>query len=82
MRPSSLMDDVVRPPDGPTARADGRSDINLADATLCYAKALPSTGPAIAQRITQYRELNGPFDVVEESQRARGIGQMTFGRIE
>lgn len=51
---------------------DGKIDINLADAALL--ETLPGVGPAIAQRIVEYREMNGPFEVIEEIQEVQGIG--------
>lgn len=59
--------------------ADGRIDINLADAALL--ETLPGIGPAIGQRIVEYREMNGPFQTVEEIQEIKGIGPVTFEGI-
>jgi len=59
--------------------ADGRVDINLADAALL--ETLPGIGPAIAQRIIEYREMNGPFATIEEIQKVSGIGLAKFEGI-
>jgi competence protein ComEA len=60
--------------------ADGRIDINLADAALL--ETLPGIGPAIAQRIIQYREMNGRFETPEGIQEVQGIGPVTFEAIK
>jgi competence protein ComEA len=59
--------------------ADGRIDINLADAALL--EMLPGIGPTIAQRIVEYREMNGPFGTIEEITQVQGIGPGKFEAI-
>ena len=47
-------------------------DINAANLNeLC---ALPGIGPSLAQRILDYRDLNGPFEKTEELLNVEGIG--------
>lgn len=58
---------------------DGRVDINRAGVALLV--TLPKIGPAIAQRIVDYRELEGGFETLEEIQEVRGIGPATFEQI-
>lgn len=60
--------------------ADGRVDINLAGTALL--ETLPRIGSAIAQRIIEYRETQGPFETVEQIQEVRGIGPVTFEGIK
>jgi competence protein ComEA len=60
--------------------ADGRIDINLADVALL--DTLPGIGPVIAQRIVEYREMNGPFETSQGIQGIQGIGPATFEQIE
>jgi len=59
--------------------ADGRIDINLADAALL--ETLPGIGPTIAQRIMEYREMNGQFETIEAIQKVQGIGPGKFETI-
>jgi competence protein ComEA len=58
---------------------DGRIDINLADAALL--QTLPGIGPVTAQRIIEYREMNGPFETIAQLLDVQGIGPVKFNRI-
>ncbi len=55
-----------------------RGLININTATAAELETLPRIGPAIAQRIVEYREVNGPFEAIEEIQNVPGIGEKTF----
>jgi len=52
-------------------------DINHADVTAIA--ALPSVGPALAQRIVAFRELNGPFVSLDD---LGDVAGMTAARID
>jgi len=52
--------------------ADGRVDLNTADAALL--EALPRIGPALAERIIAWREDNGGFTSIEDLLAVPGIG--------
>ncbi|GAA1484822.1 ComEA family DNA-binding protein [Brachybacterium fresconis] len=54
-------------------------DLNTADATEL--EALPGVGPAIAQRIVEHREKNGPFASVDALLEVSGIGPATLEEI-
>lgn len=61
---------------GAAASADGRININTADAAGL--EQLPGVGPAIAARIIAWREQNGPFRSVDELTAVSGIGEKTL----
>jgi competence protein ComEA len=72
-------------PGGAAGGSDGAEaggalvDINTADAAAL--EALPGVGPAIAQRIVEHREQNGPFSSVDALTEVSGIGPATLEKI-
>jgi competence protein ComEA len=74
------LGEVIPTPTPYGLSVDGKIDINLADAALL--ETLPRIGPTIAQRITEYREMNGPFEATEDIQEVQGIGPATFEGIK
>jgi len=66
--------------DNETANLSG--PINLNTATIEQLDALPGIGPAIAQRIVDYRQANGPFATPEDIMNVKGIGQATFEKLQ
>jgi competence protein ComEA len=58
------------------------SIVNLNNGTLADLDTLPGIGPAIAQRIIDYREANGPFTTIEQIMDVSGIGPATFDKIK
>lgn len=63
----------------PAAAAEGQ--VNLNQASVEQLAMLPRVGPAIAQRIVEHREENGPFEKLEDLMLVRGIGEKTFDLI-
>ncbi|MBA3854001.1 MAG: hypothetical protein C0503_06270 [Gemmatimonas sp.] len=63
----------VEPPRGP---------LDLDRATREELDLLPGIGPALAGRIVDDREQNGPFGSLEALQRVRGIGPALAARLE
>ncbi|MFA6807746.1 MAG: helix-hairpin-helix domain-containing protein [Eubacteriales bacterium] len=59
--------------------ADGKVNINTAD--LEQLDAIPGIGPALAQRIIDYRAENGLFSSPEEIQNVSGIGAKTYDKM-
>ncbi len=56
--------------------------INLNTATLEELDVLPGVGPAIAQRIIDYRNQNGAFKQIDDLRKVRGIGDALFSQIK
>ena len=70
------------PPDvsgGSAGAADGLVHLNTADVTEL--DTLPRIGPALAQRIIDWREANGPFTSTEQLLDVAGIGDAVFGGL-
>jgi competence protein ComEA len=54
-------------------------NVNTADSTLL--QTLPGIGPTTAQRIIDYREENGQFQIVDDLLKVAGIGPVTLDRL-
>jgi competence protein ComEA len=61
-------------------QATGKVNINTATAEEL--DTLPGIGPAIAQRIIEYRLTNGPFQSIEEIKNVSGIGDKLFEKLK
>lgn len=58
------------------------SCININRASAAELVALPGIGPAIAGRLVDFREKNGPFVRPADIDRVKGIGPATLRKIE
>ncbi|ASK64675.1 competence protein ComEA [Brachybacterium avium] len=66
---------------GGAEEPDGGALIDLNTAGAAELEELPGVGPAIAQRIVEHREKNGPFQAVDGLLEVSGIGPATLEEI-
>ncbi|HRC85040.1 MAG TPA: helix-hairpin-helix domain-containing protein [Thermoanaerobaculia bacterium] len=60
------------------AEAPAQGKVNVNTATAEQLTLLPRVGPALAERILDFRKENGPFKKPEDLMLVRGIGQKSF----
>lgn len=88
INPAALLQDGAQvhvPARGETARdlptPSGSQHLNLNRATAEELVTLPGIGPALAARIVEYREANGPFPNVEALDNVSGVGPAILNQI-
>jgi len=69
------------PVQSPTGQRGSGVRININTADAADLELLPGIGPALAQRIVDYRQTHGPFARVEDIMEVSGIGPGTFEKI-
>ena len=57
------------------------SVVNINQASATELARLPRVGPALAQRIIDFREENGPFEHPDDLLLVRGIGEKTYAMM-
>ena len=62
------------------SQGNEKVDINLGDSAAL--QELPGIGPAMALRIIEYREKNGPFERIEDLMEVNGIGEKRFLNLQ
>lgn len=66
--------------DSDSGEAGGLININTADGQEL--EELPGVGPAIAEKIIDYRDAFGSFETIEELMEVSGIGEKTFEKMK
>jgi competence protein ComEA len=56
--------------------------VNLNTATQAQLEGLPGVGPAMAQRILEYRKANGAFKKAEDLMNVKGLGEKKFLKLK
>ena len=56
--------------------------ININTASQAELETLPGIGPVTAEKIIEYRQINGDFSSIEGIQKVSGIGPATFEKIK
>ncbi len=71
---------AISTPKQGTDQVDSRS-VDVNSATLNELQTLTGIGPVLAQRIVEYREINGTFHSVAELKNVKGIGEITLQKL-
>lgn len=80
-----VVGEALPPPDGASAATGGGAAGGLIDlnrATAAELETLPRIGPALAQRIIEWREANGRFAAVSDLRNVTGVGEKIFDGLK
>ena len=66
----------------PASSSTGQDLVNINTATLEELDTLPGIGLTTAQKIIDYRTVNGPFATIEDIMNVSGIGPATFDDLK
>jgi competence protein ComEA len=73
--------DLDRSPPRVTAGPSAASVLDLNRATASELAGLPGIGPALARRVVEWRQEQGPFATVDDLEKVPGIGPATVERL-
>lgn len=67
---------------GSTSSSNAGDIVNINTADAAQLATLKGIGPALSQRIIEYREQNGGFKTIDEIKNVRGIGDKKFAAFK
>ena len=74
--------EVQSKPRKPTSAPSAPALVDVNRATIAELDALPGIGPAVAQRIVEYREAKGRFTSYQQLDSVKGIGPALLERLK
>lgn len=67
---------------GTSSKAAPSGQVNINTASAEELDTLPGIGPAMAQRIIEFRETEGAFTSIEDIKKVKGIGEAKFEKMK